>query len=277
MVALPPGTVITSTTAPEASESASRAGVANQSAPPAAAALVGRENELSALRAAFDAARGGRPTIVLLTGEAGIGKTRLADEAAVIGRASGVRVLRGEADALSREPMELWRGIYRGVGVVPTADSTLAVAERRWEHLESLADGLAAAAPALVVLEDLQWADPIAIWVLEHLPRALGDASIAVLATCRDTETEMTSLDALRRVSTSVRLGGLDVEGVRQLVGAEISDTTAGVDPVELCARTGGNPLFVQELLRSPGGSGLIGVVLDRSLDRFDVDSRDAL
>jgi len=111
-------------------------------------------------------------------------------------------VLRGEADALSREPMELCRGIYRGVGLVAAADPTLPVEERRWEHLESLADGLAAAAPALVVLEDLHWADPIAIWVLEHLPRALGDASIAVLATCRDNESEMTPLDTLRRVST---------------------------------------------------------------------------
>ena len=74
-----------------------------------------------------------------------------------------------------------------------------------------------------------------------------------------------------------MRFGGLDVEEVRQLVGAEIPDKTGVVDPVELCARTGGNPLFVQELLRSPGGSGLIGEVLARSLDRFDVDSRDAL
>ncbi len=229
------------------------------------------------MRAAFDSARAGRPTIVLLTGEAGIGKTRLADEAAVIGRASGARVLRGEADVLSREPMELWRGIYRGVGIVPAADPTLPVEERRWEHLESLADGLAGAAPALVVLEDLHWADPIAIWVLEHLPRALGDASIALLATCRDNESGMTSLDALRRVSKLVRLGGLDVEGVRQLVGAEIPDTANGVDPVELCARTGGNPLFVREILRSPGGSGLIGEVLERSLERFDADTRDAL
>ncbi len=48
-----------------------------------------------------------------------------------------------------------------------------------------------------------------------------------------------------------VRFGGLDVEEVRQLVGAEIPDKTGVVDPVELCARTGGNPLFVQELLRS--------------------------
>jgi len=257
--------------------SAGPAGAGDGSAPPAAAVLVGRERELAALRVAFDAAFGGRPTIVLLTGEAGIGKTRLADEAAVIGRASGARVLRGEADALSREPMEMWRGVYRGVGIGPAGDPTLPLAERRWEHLESLADGLAATAPALVVLEDLHWADPIAIWVLEHLPRALGDASIALLATCRDNEVEMTPLDALRRVSRLMRLEGLDVEGVRQLVVTETRESADGIDPIELRARTGGNPLFVQELLRAPGGSGLIGDVLERSLNQCDVDTRDAL
>src|SRR6478735_10349435 len=172
MVARPTGTVISSTTASESSGSASPAGVPKESAPPAAAALVGRENELTAVRAAFDSARAGRPTIVLLTGEAGIGKTRLADEAAVIGRASGARVLRGEADALSREPMELWRGVYRGLGFTPVSDPSLAAGDRRWEHLESVADALTSAAPAVVILEDLHWADAVAVWVLEHLPRA---------------------------------------------------------------------------------------------------------
>jgi len=81
-------------------------------------------------------------------------------------------------------------------------ERSLPVEERRWEHLELLSDALRSSEPTLVVLEDLHWADPIAIWVLEHLPRALGDASIAVLATCRDNESEMTPLDTLRRVST---------------------------------------------------------------------------
>src|SRR6478736_8997010 len=186
MVARPTGTVISSTTASESSGSASPAGVPKESAPPAAAALVGRENELTAVRAAFDSARAGRPTIVLLTGEAGIGKTRLADEAAVIGRAAGTRVFRGEADASSRQPMVLWRGVERALGVTALSDPSLPAEERRWEHLEALAGGLVSAAPAVVVLEDLHWADPIAIWVLEHLPRALGDAPVALLATSRD-------------------------------------------------------------------------------------------
>ena len=167
--------------------------------------------------------------------------------------------------------MELWRGVYRALGVEPDSDPSLPVEERRWEHLESLSDALLSREPALVVLEDLHWADPIAIWVLDHLPRALGDGRIALVATSRDHERGMPRLDGVRRVARVVQLSGLDVDGVRRLATAE---TTASVDAVALHARTAGNPLFVQELVRSPDGVGVIGEVLERSLDRFSDDTR---
>jgi hypothetical protein len=233
--------------------------------------LVGRDDELMMLQAALDAARSGRPTIVLLTGEAGIGKTRLADEVALTARAGGMRVLRGEADASRREPMELWRGVYRELGVEAVSDPSLPAEERRWDHLESLSDALISRSPALVVLEDLHWADPIAIWVLDHLPRALGDAPVALVATSRDHEPDMPRLDGVRRMSRVVQLGGLAVDAVGRLAAAESNGV---VDAVALHARTGGNPLFVQELVRSPGGAGVVGEVLDRSLDRFDHHTR---
>jgi hypothetical protein len=232
--------------------------------------LVGRDAEMTALRSSLRAVAAGRAAIVLLTGEAGIGKTRLADEAVAWARDTGMAVLRGESDPATREPMLLWRGVYRALGNVPAGDPALPAEERKWEHLESLADALLATAPAVVVLEDLHWADPIAIWVLEHLPRALGDAPVALLATSRDHEPDMPALDALRRVSRLIQLGGLDVDAVRLLAAAETPGSVdqVQVDPVELRARTGGNPLFVQELVRFPGGSSVIGDVLGGSLDR---------
>ena len=239
--------------------------------------LVGRDAELAAVNVVLRAAATGRPAIVLLTGEAGIGKTRLADEAVREAGTDGIRVLRGEADSAVRRPMELWRGVYRALGNVPAGDPALPAEERRWEFLESLAEALRSAAPALVVLEDLHWADPTALWVLEHLPRALGQAQVAMLATSRDHEPDMPALDGLCRVSKVVRLGGLDVDAVRRLAAAEATSAVESVDPVHLHARTGGNPLFVQELVRSPGGSGVIGDVLQRSLDRFDEPTRDLL
>ncbi len=232
---------------------------------------VGRDDELAVLRDAFDSAAAGRPTIVLFVGEAGIGKTRLADEAAVTARAAGMRVVRGEADAAVREPMELWRGVYRSLSVGPVSDPALPAEERRWEHLESLAEALISSAPAMVVLEDLHWADAMAVWVLEHLPRALGEAAIVIVATSREHEPGMPRLDALRRVSRLVPLGGLDVESVRRLA---VAHGAVSADAAELRARTGGNPLFVRELLRAPDGGGVISEVLDRALARLDADTR---
>jgi hypothetical protein len=169
---------------------------------------------------------------------------------------------------------KMWRGVYRSLGVEGVSDATLPAEERRWEHLESLSHALISCAPALVVLEDLHWADAIAIWVLDHLPRALGDAHVAFVATSRDHEPDMPRLDALRRVSRLVPLGGLDLDAVRELAAAE---TTGTIDAVALQERTGGNPLFVRELVRAPQDTGVIGEVLARSLDRFDVETRELL
>jgi predicted ATPase len=105
---------------------------------PTPGVLVGRDQELTVLRAALDAARSGRPTIALLVGEPGIGKTRLADEAAIMARASRMRVLRGEANRSRREPMELWRGVYYSLGLEAVSEVSLSAEERRWEYLESL-------------------------------------------------------------------------------------------------------------------------------------------
>ena len=91
------------------------------------------------------------------------------------------------------------------------------------------------------------------------------------VVTSRDHEPDMPRIDGVRRVSRLVALGGLDVEGVRRLATAETADA---VDAVALQARTGGNPLFVRELVRSPDGGGVISDVLERSLERFDDDTR---
>lgn len=238
-------------------------------------AIVGRDRELSLLRASLDAGRSGRPGITLVVGEAGIGKSRLADETAMEARAAGLKVLRGEADPSSREPMGVWRGVFRSAGMAPSIDPSLPDVERRWGHLESLVDALRRSAPALVVLEDLHWADPITLWVLERLPRALGDAPVALVVTSRDREPEMARMDGLRRVSRVVVLGGLDVDAVGELAAAESSE--AVVDAAALHSRTGGNPLFVRELMRSGDDRAAAGEVLQRSFDQFDAESREAL
>ena len=110
-----------------------------------------------------------------------------------------------------------------------------------------------------------------AIWLLEHLPRTLADAPVALRGDQPSHEPDVPRIDGVRRVSRLVALGGLDVEGIRRLATAETADA---VDAVALQARTGGNPLFVRELVRSPDDGDVISDVLERSLERFDDDTR---
>lgn len=226
---------------------------------------------MALLQASLRTARLGRPLTTLVVGEPGIGKTRLVNEGAAIARVADMRVLRGQADRSWREPMELWRGVHRALGVEPFPDLTLSSEVRRWDYLENLTDALSACGPALVLLEDLHWSDPIAIWVLQHLPQAVGDAPIAFVATSRDNEPDMPPLEELRTASRVITLDGLDVDGVHQLALAETAGSNdTPIDAVDLHARTGGNPLFVQELVRSPGGSGVVSQLLRGSFERFD-------
>ena len=126
-------------------------------------------------RKSLRTARTGRSVVTLVVGEPGIGKTRLLDEAATIARAAGMRVLRGEADRAWREPMELWRGVHRSLGIEPLRDPTLPAEERRWDHLEIVGRrARRPARPALVVLEDLHWSDPTRHLGAPAPARALG-------------------------------------------------------------------------------------------------------
>ena len=207
------------------------------------------------MRAALDAARSGRPTIVLVVGEAGIGKTRLADEAAVDGQGGGHAGTPGRGGRLRREPMELWRGVYRALGVEPVSDPTLPAEERRWEHLENVdrrADPRARR--PLVVLEDLHWADrDRRSGCSSTCPGHSATRPIAFVATSRDHEPDMPRLDgaahgfAARAARRARRRGGAPA----RRGGARRDGRST---PSTLHARTGGNPLFVQELVRSPDG-----------------------
>ena len=233
--------------------------------------LIGREREVTLLQSSLATARAGRSLITLMVGEPGIGKTRLVNEAAVMARSAQLRVLRGQADRTSREPMELWRGVHRTLKVEPFPDLTLSAEVRRWDYLENLAGALSACAPALVLLEDLHWADPTAIWVLHHLPQAVEGSPIAFVATSREHEPDMPPLEDLRRASRVITLEGLDVDAVRQLALAETAGSNGRpIDAVDLHARTGGNPLFVQEVVRSPDGGGVVSELLRGSFTRFD-------
>jgi hypothetical protein len=126
-------------------------------------AFVGRADELGRLENALVDARRGDGRFVLVTGTPGIGKTRLVDELVSRAGDDGLQIGIGRAwEGAGAPAWWIWREALRPLGVDLTFPSTLANDESRFACLELVAEAvrdLAEAAPLVLVLDDLQWAD----------------------------------------------------------------------------------------------------------------------
>lgn len=201
----------------------------------------------------------GQGAVVLVSGEAGIGKTSLLR--AFLDDLSGIRVLTGGCDDLL---------VPRPLGAIAEAAAGVpGLAER-------LAGGVDAARvvreafgseATVCVVEDVHWADEATLDVLTHLVRRVGGLPLLLVLSYRDDE--LPADHPLRRTLAAVppgrgrRIGlaPLSLDAVRRLAGPE-------VDADALHGLTGGNPFFVSELLSS-GGPGTPGHVRDAVLGRF--------
>jgi predicted ATPase len=198
--------------------------------------LLEREPTLADLSIAVNDAAGGRGSVVLVTGEAGIGKTSLirafADEAA--GRA---RVLLSACDDLMAS---------RTLG--PLRDAILG-GEPVDDVFTALLDALAADPPTVLVVEDIHWADDATLDVLGYAARRIEPLGAVLLFTCRDEE-----VDAGHPLSRF--LGVLVGTPLQRLTLAPLSQDAVrrlcagtGADADTLHRVTGGNPFFVTEAL----------------------------
>ncbi len=261
--------------------------------------VVGREAELRVVERALADAADGRGRLVLVAGEPGIGKTRLAEEAARRARAAGVTVAWGRSDPDAGAPAFWpWIQLFRELVADPTAEPLrTALAPHAADLaplLPELADGpqqpaapvldpeashfrlyraatralvgLATDRRLLLVLDDLQWADAASHRLLTHLAAPLPDAPIVVVATYRDRtpdggELLDDTLAALARTGPLERLAlpGLDRQDVARLVTAHFG-TGPDTGLAELLrGHTGGNPFFLIEVLRLLGAHGWPG------------------
>jgi DNA-binding CsgD family transcriptional regulator/tetratricopeptide (TPR) repeat protein len=230
--------------------------------------LLERDQELATLLdAARDAASGGGGSVVLLHGEAGIGKTSLVS-ALRSGLPDGTRMLVGSCDALSTP---------RTLG--PLRDLTAAVGPRLAEALQSgerdqVMDALLAELhqppPSTLVIEDVHWADEATVDTLRFLVRRIGQLPVVLLLTYRDDELSrdhpLTQLlgdashaDHVHHLSPQ----RLSEPAVRELV----ADSALDVD--EVFALSDGNPYFVSELVASAVGSSVPLTVVDAVLGRL--------
>ncbi len=218
--------------------------------------LVGRDAELAVLAALITQAKAGAGGVVLLTGEPGVGKTRLAR--AGTERAAGAMVSWGACrESEGAPPLWPWMQVLRHLGGPRITTGAAEGAAARYRLYERVGDTLreqAEAKPHLVVIDDLHRADEASLRLLAYLSETLWPASVGMVVTYRDTEVPPASLIAdvvagLARGPGRHRceLAGLSPEGVAQWLGAAGLD---GVDPADLHARTGGNPLFISESIQ---------------------------
>ena len=221
--------------------------------------FVGREAELTRLRAQFDRTKSGRATLALISGEPGIGKSRLADE---FTRSAGMDaiVLRAHfrpGTELGTSPLaELVAGMPVGALPAGVAHSAglisdprlivLPLIDRRNEIFVAWRDYfavMARARPVVIVLDDIQWAESEFVRLLDRLTFR-SDTPLMVLATGRP---EFPAMTALRPGEDHLvlELGRLDEEAAGALARVAGERETARVQ------RAAGHPLFIVELVRA--------------------------
>jgi DNA-binding CsgD family transcriptional regulator len=249
--------------------------------------VIGRGAETAALRSALSAAGDGAGGVVFLAGEAGIGKSRLAAELAGQARAGGMRVVAGRAvPAGAASPYRpLTEALLQGLREFPfPADDSLtpwgpalrAIVPAmpgagggrggeepgghspavRGEAVLRLLHRLAGPAGLLLVLEDLHWADPDTLAVLEYLSDNLAAEPVLCVATCRDEPaTAAAGLMARlhgRRAATRIILGRLSAGEVAAMVRACLP-AAAGDVVARVQRLADGVPFLVEESLAAPG------------------------
>jgi hypothetical protein len=266
-----------------AERSGSVPGVAPQAPPDV---LVGRARELTAIATAMTAARRGTARTVHLVGEPGIGKTTLAEHAAALASEQGWVVAWGRAwDAGVAAPYWLWEQVLgslaripsvsgqvhpasaawlvdlvpelAGVGEVPPApvldpDRARLALERAVMHVLGAA---AAHRPLLVVLDDVHDADAASLALATLVCRSLPDSRLLVLTTQRPVgaasqATTMGLLGRLNRQGVLVPVGTLDQVAVAAQAAALAGTWPAAEEVAWLHRASGGNPFFVDQLVR---------------------------
>jgi DNA-binding SARP family transcriptional activator len=218
----------------------------------AAGIFVGRERELAELAPALEDLAAGRGRLFLVSGDSGVGKTRLADELASRAKDAGARVLWGRCSKRAGAPPYWpWTQALQSLADVPELDPALGDTER-FRLFADLAARLREASsrqPVLLVFDDLQHGDDLSLLLLEFVAGELAMMHVAIVATFVESPDMPDALAALAGHSAHhrLRLHPLGIEDVARFL--ELTGTT-DVDAAALHADTGGNPRLVWQRAR---------------------------
>ena len=254
--------------------------------------MVGREVELAEMAAIWRRAAGGQGQALLISGEPGIGKTRLGRELVTQAQVAKGRSLIGECypegggpyapivaivrDLLA-DPSNLPEGLpefvlaellslspemrlgYPQVTPNPPIDPK-AEQQRLFDGMALFCAALAAAAPLLLLVEDVQWADSGTLYLLRHLARRARGLPILVVMTFREEDLDQACcLDSVvndinrERLASHIRLGRFDRRRTAALLEAMFAQA-GELDPAlidTVYKETEGNPFFIEEVCKA--------------------------
>ncbi len=234
--------------------------------PPSAAAppawpMTGRASELAALTGLLEAASGGRPVFASVTGDPGIGKTRLVSEVVARAGERGFTVLTGRCSQDDgAPPLWPWRPVLDGLGHQPTTTGADGHEDegaqfRSWEAVVDAVRRTAQERDLLVALDDLHWADRSSLRVLRLLVETVQEGRLVVVATWRahpppTDELADVAESLARRHALRLSLTGLTAPDAAELVAAVARSRPSHGQAEALTARTDGNPFFLVEYAR---------------------------
>jgi predicted ATPase len=234
-------------------------------------AIYGRDRERAELNELLQDACNGHGSLVLIGGEAGIGKTTLVEDLIHEAEQRDCLVLTGGCyDLTTTPPYGPWVEVYRdyrpvdGLPPVPESirdEAKLAAMVSQNAFFDLVGDffaSISAERPLILVLEDLHWADPATLDLLRFFARRLRRLPVMVVATYRNDEItrnhllwDMLPLLVRESAATRISLRPLDAADAQALVrdryGLEAADEARLVE--HLLHLSEGNPLFAAELL----------------------------